>query len=264
MVALAACFTDIPSAKHGAPASLHWLDRNTSGTISADQQATDIHTPPDSRELDQRVKALCDFANQRDGEFIHPVIRAIVVHFMLACDHSFVDGNGRTARVLFYWVMASQGYWLMEFISISSVIKKAPVQYGKAFLYTETDDNDLTYFIFHQVTTIMEAVKQLHLFLENKKRGVEEAESLLQANNRLKAKLNFRQLHLLKHALKHPRYIYKIAEHQNSHGITYETARKDLLQMSDALGLLTKLKEGRSFIFISPSDLKERMARKGG
>lgn len=75
-------------------------------------------------------------------------------------------------------------------------------------------------------------------------------------------KLNFRQLHLLKHALKHPRYIYKIAEHRNSHGITYETARKDLLQMSDTLGFLTKLKEGRSFIFISPSDLNERLARK--
>lgn len=223
-----------------------------------------LHTPPNYKEIKGRMKSLCDFANQRDGEFIHPVVRAIAVHFMLAYDHPFVDGNGRTARALFYWMMASQDYWLMEFISISSIIKKAPVQYGKAFLYTETDANDLTYFIFHQVNTIVEAVKELHRYLQNKMRGVEEAENLLQANSRLKSKLNFRQLHLLKHALKHPRFIYKIVEHKNSHGITYETARKDLLQMSDKLGLLTKLKEGRSFIFISPSDLGDRLAGGGG
>lgn len=221
-----------------------------------------LHSPPDDTELKSRMKALCDFANKRDGEFIHPVIRGIIVHFMLAYDHPFVDGNGRTARALFYWVMANQGYWLMEFISISRIIKKAPVQYGRAFLYTETDDNDLTYFIFHQVDTIVEAVKELHRYLETKMRGVEEAENLLQNNDRLKSTLNFRQLHLLKHALKHPRFIYKIVEHQNSHGVTYETARKDLLQMSDKLGLLTKLKEGRSFIFISPSDLNERLAKR--
>ena len=58
--------------------------------------------------------------------FIHPVMRAITLHFWLAYDHPFCDGNGRTARALFYWSMLKQGYWLFEFISISSVINQAP------------------------------------------------------------------------------------------------------------------------------------------
>jgi hypothetical protein len=42
--------------------------------------------------------------------FIHPVMRAITLHFWLAYDHPFCDGNGRTARALFYWSMLKQGY----------------------------------------------------------------------------------------------------------------------------------------------------------
>ena len=176
---------------------------------------------------------------------------------MLAYDHPFVDGNGRTARALFYWALANQDYWLMEFISISKVIKRAPVQYGKAFLHTETDDNDLTYFIVHQLEVIKLSIVELQAYFDEKIKGVEFAESLLETNNKLKGKLNFRQLALLRHALKNPRFIYNINEHQNSHGIAYETARKDLIQMSDKLKLLTKLKSGKSFVFVSPTDIED-------
>ena len=62
------------------------------------------------------------------GGFIHPMIRSIILHFWLAYDHPFVDGNGRTARALFYWSMLRHGYWLFEFISISQIILKGPDQ----------------------------------------------------------------------------------------------------------------------------------------
>ncbi len=61
-----------------------------------------------------------------------------------------MDGDGRTARALFYWSMLRQGYWLFEFISISDTLRKAPATYARAFLYTESDENDLTYFLVHQ------------------------------------------------------------------------------------------------------------------
>ena len=117
-------------------------------------------------------------------------------------------------------------------ISISRIIKKAPVKYARAFLYTETDENDLTYFIIHQLEVIKKAITDLHLYLDKKARDLEFAEKSLH-DIKLDKKLNLRQLTLLRHALKHPRFIYKITEHQNSHGISYETARKDLQQMAD-------------------------------
>jgi Fic family protein len=95
-----------------------------------------LHTPPKAAGLDERLQAICDFANkvgEDDTTYIPPIIRAIIVHFMIAYDHPFVDGNGRTARALFYWIMAKEGYWLMEYISISKVLKKAPAQYMHAY-----------------------------------------------------------------------------------------------------------------------------------
>ena len=242
--------------------------RTSSDEIHVVDRATQeyLHTPPPAAQLEDRMQKLCDFANkvssaESGDSFLHPVIKAIVLHFMLAYDHPFCDGNGRTARALFYWSMSSQGYWLMEFVSISRVIKQASAQYAKAFLYTETDDNDVTYFLIHQLEVIHQAVDALHEFLDQKMQGVNEAEQLLIDNPRLNGKLNFRQLALLRHALKHPRFSYVVQEHQRSHGISYDVARKDLLDMADKLKLLLKTKQGRRYYFVVPNDLEQRIAR---
>ncbi|MDH2433411.1 Fic family protein [Pokkaliibacter sp. MBI-7] len=219
-----------------------------------------LHTPPAADELPERMSRLCWFANQTDEDaFVHPVIKAILLHFMIGYDHPFVDGNGRTARALFYWAMSKYGYWLMEYISISNIIKQAPVQYGKAYLHVETDENDLTYFLIHQVQVIKEAVVSLQNYLQRKASELEEAESLLE-RSRARGELNHRQLSLLKHALKNPGAIYRIQEHQSSHAISYQTARTDLLRMSDVWGLLRKRKYGREFVFASPQSLRELLA----
>ena len=106
-------------------------------------------------QLSQRMDLMCQFANEEQtGAFLHPFLKAIILHFWLAYDHPFIDGNGRTARALFYWSVLSQGFWLFEFVSISSIIHKAPIRYARSFLYTETDENDLTYFILFQLTVM--------------------------------------------------------------------------------------------------------------
>ena len=219
-----------------------------------------LYTPPNAKELPERIERLCHFANSSESDmFIHPVIKAILQHFTLAFDHPFVDGNGRTARALFYWSAASQGYWLMEFISISRILKHAPAKYAKAFLHTETDDNDTTYFIIHQLNVIRKAIDELRTFLDKKVQDIKTAEQLLEGAANLRAKLNYRQLALLRHAFKSPGFIYRINEHQQSHGVAYDTARNDLLAMSDKFKLLDKAKEGKNFIFVSPTNLIERI-----
>ena len=227
-----------------------------------------LHEPPPAHELSARLQALCDFANAdtmqsvQPDVFLHPVVRSIVLHFMLSYDHPFCDGNGRTARALFYWAMARQGYWLTEFISISRVIKQSPMQYGRAYLHSETDDSDVTYFLIHQLDVIHHAITALHEFLRNKVRDINAAGEMLTQNPRLKDRLNFRQLALLRHALKHPRFGYVIEEHQRSHGISYDVARKDLLFMAEELKLLTKTKAGKRYLFIVPEDIEQRIRKK--
>ena len=125
-----------------------------------DEESGEVfHTPPDASALPERIGKLCDFANEAGMTgFLHPVIRSILLHFWIAYDHPFVDGNGRTARALFYWSMLRNGYWLAEYFSISHEILKAPKQYYRAFLHTETDGNDLNYFILHQLEVICASI----------------------------------------------------------------------------------------------------------
>jgi Fic family protein len=219
-----------------------------------------LHTPPNYEELESRLEKLCNFANTNDeqGGFIHPVIKAIILHFMLAYDHPFADGNGRTARALFYWSLAHEGYTLMEFISISQVIKLAPTKYAKAYLYTETDGNDLTYYFLHQLEVILEGIRCIEEYIDRTNEDIKEIEQLLYENKILKNKMNHRQITVIKHAMKHPNTQYKIEVHRQSHNITYDTARTDLLKL-DELGLLIKTKTGKSFTFIAPPNLKEIM-----
>lgn len=214
-----------------------------------------LHTPPPAEQLPGRVAAMCEFANGRTpGHFVHPVVRAIALHFWLAYDHPFIDGNGRCARALFYWSMQKSGYWLCEFISISEAIKKAHARYGRAFLYTETDDNDLTYFLLYHLDLIRKAIDALREYLAMKQAEVRAAERLLRADE----DLNHRQLVLLSDALRHPDADYTLAEHQASHNVVYETARTDLFDLRDK-GFLVARKRGRTYHFFPAEGLEGRL-----
>lgn len=65
-----------------------------------------VHTPPSAEKIPEFAKDLCDYFNDENKKhFILPVIRGIIIHFMVSYFHTFIDGNGRTARALFYWYM---------------------------------------------------------------------------------------------------------------------------------------------------------------
>ncbi len=214
-----------------------------------------FHTPPPAGQLEARLSAMCDFANGRTPEgFIHPMIRSMILHFWLAYDHPFVDGNGRTARALFYWSMLRHGYWLFEFISISRIILKGPTKYGLAFLHTETDDNDLTYFLLYHAAVVQRAVDDLHVYLDRRTRRLREAEAELRGLTIL----NHRQRALVGHALRHPGQRYTFESHRASHNTVYQTARMDLLNLVDR-GLLMKTKDGKTWIFVAEPDLEVRL-----
>lgn len=220
-----------------------------------------LHQPPPADELPARLDALCAFANDPNPDgFLHPVIRAIALHFQIGYDHPFVDGNGRTARALFYWSMLRSGYWLTEYLSISSVLKKAPAQYARAYLLTETDDFDLGYFVSHQLDAICQAVDGLRGYLARKTKERRQAANLLRPDSPLAARLNHRQRELLLHAVRHPGAIYRIAEHQRMHQVTYQTARTDLLGLANET-LLRQHKQGNAFVFLAAPDLAKRLRR---
>ena len=217
-----------------------------------------LHDPPDADEIDERMERLLRFANESDASgFIHPVVRAILLHFMIGYDHPFVDGNGRTARALFYWSMAKSGYWMTEFLSISTIIRKAPVQYARAYVYAETEDNDVTYFLDYHLRVVLRAIRQVHEYLARKAREINDVQRLLERFVPASV-LNYRQVAMIMSMRKHPDRFYTIQSHRRSHNVTYQTARTDLLRLAD-LKLVATAKRGRAFVFSLADDFDERL-----
>ena len=234
--------------------------RRLSDEVSVVDQrdGTILHEPPDAGDLAERMERLFDFANSADDEpFIHPVVKAVLLHFMVGYEHPFVDGNGRTARALFYWAMAKSKYWMMEYLPISAIIRKAPAQYARAYLYSERDDNDVTYFLDYNLRVVLRSIKRLHRHLAGKARDAQELELLLKKTHLL-AVLNHRQVALLGHMHKHPGATYTIGGHRRSHRVTYQTARTDLLNLVK-LGLASSVKRGRMFVFTQADGFARRL-----
>ena len=218
-----------------------------------------LHRPPPAGELPERLQALCDFANDtHEDAFLHPIVKAILLHFMIGYDHPFCDGNGRTARALFYWSMLRSGYWLSEYVSISSVLKNAPEAYARSYLHSESDGSDASYFVSHQLDVLIKAVNDFRGYLARKGEERRQSEALLRPDSGFGGQLNHRQRALLLHAIRHADGEYTISRHQAAQRVTYATARSDLLGLA-SMGLFTQHKQGRGFVFVPIADLSNRL-----
>ena len=81
--------------------------RNHDHIFIPDAFGEGVYYPPAWETLESRLNSLVNFANgnhsqSQSNDFIHPIIKAIILHFMIAYIHPFDDGNGRTARAIFY------------------------------------------------------------------------------------------------------------------------------------------------------------------
>ena len=214
-----------------------------------------LHCPPPAEELPSRLEQLCGFANGDTGEgFLHPVVQAVLIHFWVGYDHPFADGNGRTARALFYWSMLRSGYWLAQYISISAILRKAPAKYARSYLYSETDSNDVTYFVVYQLEVIRRAIAGLRRYLTRKGSEIAQVERAMRGA----PGLNHRQLAILSNALRDPDSYFTFAGQKRLHQVAYQSARTDLLGL-EAIGLLKKVQVGRTFEFWPVDGLEGRI-----
>ncbi len=154
---------------------------------------------------------------------------------MLSYIHPFVDGNGRTARSLVYWYMIKKGYWLTEYLSISRIIYRSKKRYEAAFLYTENDENDLSYFIQYNLETMQKAFDELKIYLQRK---ISEQNDLLYFKEI--SVINERQAQILKTLTEKPKTIFTAKELTTIFSVSSKTTRKDLQHLV-SLGLMQEI-----------------------
>ncbi len=238
--------------------------RQDDGIYIEDGDGNIAHQPPHFNVIDERLQKLCDFANEEHTglngcDFVHPIIKAIILHFMMGYEHPFRDGNGRTARALFYWFMLKSEYTLFKFVSISKLLKEKPKEYGMSYMYTEKDANDLTYFIYFQLDIILHAFEELKTYLGKKTNEFQKIAEILEKTTWGNT-LNFIQKDLIKKAVKEPGRIFSAKEVSNSYTISSNTARAYLAKLAE-LKLFLVTKDGKTLIYIAPSDLLSKLNR---
>lgn len=184
-----------------------------------------VHTPPCFTEIPSSIEWLVNFVNnENERVFIHPIIKAIIIHFFISYLHPFVDGNGRTARAMFHWYMLKEGYWLTEYLSISRVIFKSKASYEKSFLYVEADDNDMGYFITYHLKALQKAFEELKKYISRKAAQQNDQNRLLKLGN-----VTQRQAEILYMFLKNEDKILTVKDVTSKLLISPTTAKHDIV-----------------------------------
>lgn len=195
-----------------------------------------VHTPPSYKDIPAFIANLCNFFNEERAKiFIHPIIRGVIIHFMLAYMHPFVDGNGRTARALFYWYMLKQGYWLTEYLSISRIIARSKKTYEKSYLYVEADQNDIGYFVAYNLRVLDLAFKELQRYIRRKTLIKKQAAIFLRLSN-----VNERQAEIIRILYDDPMEVLTVKDVQIKFGITPTTAKNDIIGLL-SMGILEEI-----------------------
>jgi Fic family protein len=208
------------------------------------------HVPPKEAFVKQELEKLVKYANDTEN-WVHPVIKAIIIHFWIGYLHPFVDGNGRLARTLFYWYMLKNKYWGVSYLPISLIIKRAPKKYTYAYIYSEQDNLDLTYFIDYNIRKIKKSIDEF----------IEYAEKAQQENKQIETRLqgvitaNDRQKQLVHYLISDNDHFVTITSHLTMNGISRGTARTDILSL-EKCGLLTSKKVGTNIRYSANDKLK--------
>lgn len=211
-----------------------------------------VHIPPDYTRLSELMASLCKFAND-DSYFIHPVIKASMLHFLIGYIHPFYDGNGRTARAVFYWYLLRNNYWMMEYVSISKLILKTRSQYANAYQQAEMDGNDITYFIKYQIKILEASFCDLKQYLIRKRTEKTKISELLRYSN-----FNHRQGEIIQKALENDLFEITIKQYASRTNVVFATARTDLMQLV-SLGFFDSVKKKKTYYFFPKKNLQSHL-----
>lgn len=226
--------------------------RQTDDVAVVGQDGEVVHQPPSAEGINARLERLCDWINTchdnaNTQEYVHPLVKAMALHFAIGFEHPFRDGNGRVARALFYWFMFKSDFAAFRYISISVLLKNAAVKYGKSYLYTETDQMDLTYFFDYQGSVVLKAIEQ---FTEAYKKSLHDLESFnrLLWESGLVGKMSDKQKTVFHVARSKLHANFTASNVKENLKCSYNTAN-DVLKGLVELNLFSKEKQGKEWVY---------------
>ena len=203
-----------------------------------------VYEPPKYEEVPKLMKDLVKFINDDSEDLLHPLIKALILHFDFVYIHPFNDGNGRTARALTYMYLLKSGYHFFKFFSISSLLKEFRGNYYKAIKNVEDYDSDVTYFIEFYLDMMEKSIKKVSSDFRNQYLLKVIKEKILNRG----LELNSRQVKSLEKIIKVNKKNVDIAFCMSLNKVVQETARKDLQELVE-MEILQVTKLGKKNVY---------------
>lgn len=171
--------------------------------------------------------------------FLHGLIKGILLHYFIAYIHPFFDGNGRTARTLFYFKSIKNDLKFVELLSVSANLKEHGKRYEKSFDLVKEHELDMTYFIDFCLDSLITALGKV----EKKVNYLIEISSLIEKDG-----INSNQVLLLQKMALNKYRATSIEEYAAEIEKSREIARRELKDLLKK-GYLKEEKKGKKFVY---------------
>jgi hypothetical protein len=211
-------------------------------TATLQQWAAALGTSLQKNVMLDKLLTFFNEAEDSYAGFLPPLVKAAILHTAVMLTEPFEAYNPVFASLLCHAFLIKESYPLFSYLGLSQYLSKDKAQYFKILAYSQSDEQDLTYAINYLLDIWFNALIAL-----KDKVGIQlQEEGMISAQ--ILRELNFRQLAFLTEAGKHPDWVYRIAAYKKRFGITYETARTDLMKLR-RWDLMQEYKIGKAFCY---------------
>jgi Fic family protein len=222
-------------------------DINFCGKFRNDKVYIGPHEGVDHRLIESAVDEMLELTTN-NRRYFHPLVKGILIHYFIGYIHPFFDGNGRTARALFYYKAMRSELNYVELLSVSAYLKEHGKQYEKAFQKVKENDYDITYFIDFCLDSMASALKEVS-------RKVGYLLRLMDLKERFE--LSSQQVGLLQRMALHKFRTIDAEEYAQQISKSREFARQELKQLLE-LGFVNESKTGKKLVYkVNAERLKE-------
>ena len=199
-----------------------------------------LYTPPIQTQIPELIGNWGKYVNE--NKELDPLIRTAIAHQQFESIHPFLDGNGRTGRILMVLELLKEDILELPILFISGYINKNRTEYYRLLREVSSDDNWHEYIKFMlqgfylQAKETKETLKKVNNYHHELKKQIKLEHSKIYSADLLEALFSFPVITPTKLA--------------SEMGIHYTTASKHLLILSKA-GIVESAKVGRNHFFIN-------------
>jgi Fic family protein len=222
-------------------------DVNFQGKFRNDRVFVGPHEGTEYSKIEQALKEMIQLTTS-NPRYFHPLLKGILVHYFVGYIHPFFDGNGRTARALFYFKSLRNNLNYVELLSVSAYLRIHGKQYENSFVKVKENEYDLTYFIDFCLDSILSALKEVS----------RKVRYLLRMNDlKERFELSQTQLGLMQRMALHKFRTIDIEEYARQISKSREYARKELKSLLDH-NLVSEIKISKKLVYkVNAEKLKE-------